>query len=282
MSNKISAVVCSKNDNANNYKRIILTLNNLIDLYDEVIFVDYGSESETFISYLGNKIKKSGKLKCIKVSPEFCKSVSWDKSNKFIEVYARNIGIRRASGDFIVSTNQDIISDLPKDLRNDTLYTVRRYNYPEYLIDSIFEKHIEIDMISPLEYFKSIKHTMTRQPRAVDDHRNATWEPGDIWSLVVSCGDYQIAHRNVWNEIKGFEESMTLRCFADSNLMKKAEEHGFKINVLDLDIFHLDHQVNVSSGYALNNKTYYINDFTKTKNPDTWGFYDNVFEEEIL
>lgn len=273
---KISSVFCSKNDSPGNRVRIILTIKNLINLYDEVVYVDYGSESKNLIEELKDYLPKQGKLKCIIVPKEFCVSVSQSNSNKFIEVYARNIGIRRASSDYIVSTNQDIICEKPSSIRSDTMYTVRRYNYPINLVDGL------LNIENPLNHLKSIKQNLTRQPMAVDHNRNPIWDPGDIWSLVVSCGDYQIAHKDVWNEIKGFEESMVERCYADSNLMKKSEEHGFKIDILDLDIFHLDHQINVSSNYNLNNRIHYVNQFSKTQNPHTWGFSNYKFNEIII
>ena len=193
-----------------------------------------------------------------------------------MEVYARNIGIRRATGEFIVSTNQDVISDRPVNLDENTMYTVRRHNYPINLVENL------LNIEKPLSHLKSIKNSLTRQPIAVDKNRNAIWDSGDIWSLVVSCGDYQIAHKNIWNTIKGFEESMIHRCYADSNLMKKSEVHGFKIDVLDLDIFHLDHTINMSSNYQLNDKIMYVNEFQQTKNPKSWGFEEIKFKERII
>jgi hypothetical protein len=270
---KISAVFCSKNDNPNNFTRVLLTLKNLINLYDEVVYVDYGSEGISLANQLRGLFPETGKLKVVEVPANFCKEVSPNNSNKFIEVYARNIGIRRASSEFIVSTNQDIICDMPSVLADDTMYTVRRYNYPINLVDGLLKVE------NPLNYLKQIKHNLTRQPMAVDENRNAIWDAGDIWSLVVSCGDYQIAHRRVWDEIRGFEESMVERCYADSNLMKKSEDHGFKINILDLDIFHLDHPINLSSNYNMNDRVNYINNFSKTKNSVDWGFAKNNFVE---
>jgi hypothetical protein len=64
--------------------------------------------------------------------------------------------------------------------------------------------------------------------------------------------------------------------------MKKSEVHGFKIDVLDLDIFHLDHTINMSSNYQLNDKIMYVNEFQQTKNPKSWGFEEIKFKERII
>jgi hypothetical protein len=143
-------------------------------------------------------------------------------------------------------------------------------------VDSLLEKQ------NPLEYLNSIKYTLGRQPMSIDETGNAIWDSGDIWSLVVSCGDYQIAHRKIWESIRGFEESMTGRCYADSNIMKKAKVSGYGIAVLNLNIFHLDHPINHSVNYNLNDRVKYVNEFNKTNNSTSWGFSDIDFEEKIL
>ena len=267
---KISAVVCSRNDNPNNYVRLVLTLNNLIDLYDEVIYVDYGSVKPIFEEeFFKINVKKSARLRCINVTLDNAKAIL---SDRFIEVYARNIGIRRATCDFIVSTNQDIICDRPATLDENTLYTVARYNYPIHLVNGLCE------IPQYLQELKRVKSSLSRQQDAVDSAGNPIWDSGDRWSLVVSCGDYQIAHKKIWNKIRGFEESMIERCYADSNLMKKASKF-FNIKKLDLDVFHLDHPINVSSNYKLNDRIKYVNNFDETLNEDTWGFSTMDFNE---
>lgn len=271
----ISAVLCSKNDNPSNLSRVVLTLNNLVKHYDEIVYVDYGSDNEVLTEKLKPYLLKTGKLRTIIVPKSFCESVSTDNSNKFIEVYARNIGIRRATSNFILSTNQDVVSDIPKELNDTTLYTVRRYNFPIGQVEHL----LQVENV--LEYLKSIKHLLPRQPDSVDSNGQPTWDSGDIWSLVVSCGDYQIAHRNLWYAIKGFEESMTARGYADSNIMRKAVNYNYRTKKLELDIFHLDHHINQSSNYSLNDRIRYVNNFESSTNTDTWGFSDTKFNEVV-
>jgi hypothetical protein len=64
--------------------------------------------------------------------------------------------------------------------------------------------------------------------------------PNDKWSIINCCGDFQLAHRDLWNKIKGFEEKMTYACFQDTNVQKKATLEGgnliahFELLVVDL------------------------------------------------
>lgn len=273
----ITAVVCSRNDSQDN-RRMILALKNMSNLYDEVILVDYGSEVPLH-EYLMNQLPQTGKLRCITVSPELVRKLSDSNSDKFVEVWARNIGIRRATSDFIVSTNQDVIIDRPERVPEDTMYTVARYSVPQAHTDTLFAQASAPYLCdipssdSPLWYLKGHKNEFQRHPNSTDEQGRATWDPGDVWSLVVSCGDFQLAHRNIWYKIRGFEESLIHRGYADSNIMKKASKF-FKIDRIDLSVFHLDHPMNSSYSYQLNDKTACVIQFDETTNPETWGFSD--------
>lgn len=262
----ISAVICSKNDSKDNNLRMTLALKNMINLYDEIIIVDYGSEiplHKTLIDLL----PKTNKLRCINVSQDLTQRFNPDNPTSFMEVWARNIGICRATSDFIVSTNQDVIIDRPNIINEDTMYTVARYCVPESHLQSISNQ------TNYLEFLKNIKGQFEKHPNSTDEQGRPTWDPGDIWSLVVSCGDFQIAHKNIWNKIKGFEETMIHRGYADSNIMRKASKF-FKIQRMDIDIFHLDHPANTSYHYQVNDRMKYVNNFDETTNSDTWGFSD--------
>lgn len=274
--NNITAVFCSRNDSKDpNFPfRFITTVNNLTTQYDEVIYVDYASEHTPVHKDLQTFINKTGKLRCITITPEDAAQISPFGNTKFIEVYARNIGIRRARSNWIISTNQDVVSDRPVELDSKTMYTVARHNVPENYF-------LQVDSENSLKWLKENKGSFTVQPDAIDSAGNPTWDPGDRWSLVVSCGDYQIAHRDVWYSIKGFEESMIYRSYADSNIMKKASM-SFDIRKLDLDIFHLDHPVNPSANYTVNDRIKYVVDFSITENPETWGFSNISFTEEVI
>ena len=107
---------------------------------------------------------------------------------------------------------------------------------------------------------------------------HATWDAGDILSLVVGCGDFQFAHRDIWESIKGYEEWLGGRYYNDSNVMKKASLLH-RTEKAHEDVFHLDH---TSSGgvrvvpegeiLPLNDRLAAVNDFTHTQNKEDWGW----------
>ena len=276
---KITAVITSRNDNwgINLKQRAILCLQNFIERYDKVIYVDWCSNESSLLSDIKSNIKFKNNLTHIIVT-----KVDLFQINKeltlipMIDVLGRNIGIRRADTEFIVSTNIDIIAEKPniENLDIDTLYVAPRrdiFNYPS---------------ISPLELGNSLIKNMNIYRCMPDTDKSETpSHREDKWSIVVACGDYQLAHRNVWYNIKGFEEEMIYRGCADTNLMKKGLIYG-KTSKLDLPVFHLYHSYvhpnTTDNAQFGNDEQKYIKNFTKTTNRETWGFSDYTFKTEIL
>jgi len=121
----------------------------------------------------------------------------------------------------------------------------------------------------------AVRHHYTRQPDAVDGI-----------SLVNCCGDFQLAHKSVWYSIRGFEESMIYRAFADTNAMVKAKQLDFVIEKLDYNLYHLNHynaayqQMHVVK--PLNDKEKYITNFKRTTNLETWGCARRHFDFEMI
>ena len=125
-----------------------------------------------------------------------------------------------------------------------------------------------------LDEIKQNKQKFKQQPDAVVNGQ-AVWDSGDIWSLVVGCGDFQFAHKDVWYGIKGFEESFGGRCFADSNLMKKGALM-FRTEKALVPIFHLNHGTGKNSKQGeilpMNDRFKCVNEFQETSNNDDWGW----------
>ena len=111
---------------------------------------------------------------------------------------------------------------------------------------------------------------------------------GDNYSIINCCGDFQIAHKDVWNEIRGFEEELIYVLYSDTNVQKKALMHGFELKALyNPALFHIEHGKG-GGGFldGINKKTNdphraIVNQF-KTYNPDTWGFNDIEIEYETI
>ena len=112
---KLSAVVVNRNDNYKEAKRAAFCVNSLLDTFDEVIYVDYNSPDDkgSSLNNFIDDIPKEGRLRHIIIPPYVhnltTNIIAGPYAQVCNEVIAKNIGIRRASGDWIVSTNIDII-----------------------------------------------------------------------------------------------------------------------------------------------------------------------------
>ena len=290
---KLSAVVVTRNDNYGGdlNDRATYCLNSLINTFDEVILIDWNSPNNRPLLWdIDQNIKFKGNLKHIVITPEIASMLTNEDPNAQVccETLGRNIGIRRATGDYIVSTNIDVIAprrdQLEKTINNDlnqkTFYTISR-------------RHIEW---KDIEEF----HGGERKYNEWEELRNHLIEnseerkyeekvvDGDDYSIVNCCGDFQLAHRDIWDEIRGFEEELIYVLYSDTNVQKKAVKHGFELKAIySPALFHIYHGKG-GGGFldGINKKTNdpyrAITAQEKTENADTWGFEPVEMEYELL
>jgi hypothetical protein len=288
---KITAVVICRNDNygGNLKERAIYSLNSAIDTYDEVIYVDWNSPTNSLFYDIKDNLNLKGNLKHFVIEPELAALLTNYDQNAQVccETLARNIGIRRAEGDWILSTNIDIIHPTREsiesklnELDKNTFYTISR-------------RHTDWETImnfhgGTLKYsdWKSLRNHLTEnsEERKYDE----SVVTGDDYSLINCCGDYQIATREVWNEIRGFEESLIYVLYSDTNVQKKAVMYGFGLKAIySPALFHIYH--GKGGGGFLDGINRVTNDphraivnQTKTKNLDSWGFSSLDLQYELF
>jgi hypothetical protein len=125
--------------------------------------------------------------------------------------------------------------------------------------------------------------------------------PNDEYSLINCCGDFQLASKEVWHKVKGFEENMIYACFADSNIQKKAVLNGFGLEVLyNPPLFHMEHGAYYTKedgtrvldsenkgSYQGDSKAYnsvwdWVETFNESHNPEEWGWGNIEIEFEVF
>jgi hypothetical protein len=289
---KLSAVIVSRNDNygGNLLERSTYCFNSMIDTFDEVFYIDWNSPNGSLLNEVKHNVQFKGNFHHIVITPENASILTNNdpEAQKCCEVLGRNIGLRRASGDWLVSTNIDIIapdrSELEKTLSNldtSTFYTISR-------------RHIDLKMIKEVHKTEELLYEKWREVRdfyiksSEERHYEEKTVSGDDYSLVNCCGDFQIAHRSVWNTVRGMEEDLIYALYADTNVQKKAVMHGFQLKALySPALFHIDH--GKGGGGFLTGVNRRPNDIHraisyqfKTENSESWGFSDIDIEQEIL
>jgi hypothetical protein len=282
---KLGVVVVNRNDGYKDYERGIIHFKSMLDAFDEVTYIDWNSPEGSFLWEIQDKLPKTGKLKHFVIPPEIVNQIIEDpQAQQCNETISRNIGIRRSEADWVVSTNIDIIAPKRKDMLNlikqldkNTFYTVSRREAPK-------------DVVYKYGHTKWKKLQEELYNTIPERHFPAMVCPNDKFSLINCCGDFQMAHRDVWHDIKGFEETMLYACFADTNVQKKATLHGYGLkDIYNPPLFHIEHGAyytkedgtrvsdpNHKGAYTGDTKAYnnvwnYVEYFTQTKNEDSWG-----------
>ena len=106
--------------------------------------------------------------------------------------------------------------------------------------------------------------------------------------MINCCGDFQIAPKHIWEEIRGFEEELIYPLFADTNVQKKSVMHGFQLRALfDPPFYHINH--GKGGGGLFDGKNRKANDQRRaiieqelTQNESSWGFSDTEIEFEVF
>lgn len=268
-----AAVIVTRNDNygGNQHYRTKMCLDNLSKVFDYIFVVDWKCVDD--VSLLESMKYKRSNVVDIKIKKSFlAENFPYMLKYPVVETVGRNIGIRIAIDngiDWICSTNQDILMEPFNEhqLKKDTLYTVRKrhilqheYETPSFNFNNILKN----------------KEIYRREEYASRDGKDL-WDPGDRWSIAVCCGDFQLAHKDLWSEIRGFEEEMLGRGYADSNLMKRPILIGKNAEELDIGIFHLDHGRDPTTTsdeiLPVNDRIKYVNNFVRSSNKKTWGMH---------
>ena len=287
---KTGVCIISRNDGYGGFleERASININSALECYDYVYYIDWNSTTDlTLLEKIKDHIPKYKNIRQFKVSPQVATFLTKNQpAQKCCEVLARNIGIRRMCDDgidYIVSSNIDIINPSKKDMNrfvekymNDNLFcTVSRRDINLQWSSKTWQHNVENFYKKPV--IENLRKNYYRYPCMPpnDEHYHA--------ALISYCGDFQIAHRNVWSKIKGFEESLLKRGYTDVNVQLKAYHAGVPLFVYyHLPVFHINHGLGGYGGNSDNHtldkkkdfeyRHYVCTQLKLTSNSDNWGF----------
>jgi len=254
---------------------------NRMQVQAEIVFVNYnpitaGEPIETFIKW--PRSTENVKVKVVTVPNEVhadLTSAGQRKPVPVLEYIAKNVGIRRASGEFIVSMNPDILfldetieqlASTSLDLR--TYYRADRVDYRigESSEDPTWEKVYNgsiccylIGFRYPMKGYSPLKLVALRafnRFRLFFHLKFIHWfKP--VFALVgwkpnphnaeyhFHCnvsGDFIMMHRTIWHQLKGNPERSYVALHTDAKMVVMAGVSGLAEVVLPQPIFHRDHQ----------------------------------------
>jgi FkbM family methyltransferase len=288
---KTAVVVFGRNDGYKEKERFAIHLTTMLETFDEVIYVDWNSPTHSFLYEVLDMIPKTGRLKHFAIPPEYAKMMSNNDEKAQIcnSVLSFNLGLRRTDAEWIVLSTTDVIPPTKKALsefiaqaNKNSFYTFNRRDI-EY--DDVIANLDNLD-----EYRKHLDETT--EPR----YFPTKVTPNDEYSIFNCCGDFQLAPKNIWYKLRGYEEPMLYACFVDTNVQKKSVLYGFDlVPVLDVPLYHMSHKGMDNDGSSPSKQYYndamewveYFDKYEKyehimiSRNVDTWGFSRGFSNIEI-
>lgn len=289
---KTACVVFGRNDGYKEAERFKIHITTLLDTFDEVIYIDWNSPTHSFLYEIIDDIPKTGRLKHFAIPPEYANLLTMEDPHAQVcnTVISFNLGLRRTDAEWVVVSTTDIIPPSKETLDNfisqakkTTFYTFSRRDI-EY--DDVIANLDRLD-----DYRKELDQSTN--PR----HFPARVTPNDVWSIFNCCGDFQLAHHNIWHKIRGYEEPMLYACFVDTNVQKKATLYGFDLQpVYDIPLYHMSHKGMSNDGSSPSKQYYndawewveYFGAYKKhehimySRNADTWGYSNVEIEYETI
>jgi hypothetical protein len=191
------------------------------------------------------------------VDPQWHRRLSVNPKLVFMEFFAKNVGIRRARGQFTLTTNTDIwlsrevLRALPR-LQQGTLYrTIRVDLKREVGYDGMTHEILE----HPESFLRS--NVLTR-----DYYSNAS-------------GDFLLLDGETLRRLRGFNEVFRqAKIHKDSNFCVHARHRGVPVDVIG-QVYHLDHESSWNNVMHL----YFANGAESHVGPPDWDWerdYENL------
>ena len=218
----------------------------------EFVFVEWAPPSDRTLLFeeTGKALPDFDRAVCswYVVDPEYHSALSLNPRLEYHEFLAKNVGVRRARGEYILTSNCDV-------------YLGRR------VLDALEQRALE-----PRVLYRAPRHDLNLP---VDLHA-VGWamleDPGNLAGpahvlkrpyMGSGTGDFVLLDRASFHEIRGFNEIYRVaRIGIDRNVIVKALASGFEIRDIGGAVYHQNHE----GSYRLNPKAY---DGRETEAP--WG-----------
>lgn len=285
MSGKFGVALVGRNDNYGGQfaESLKYVLNSCLLTYDEVNFVDWNTplDRPLLLDLIRPELFETGKLRYIIVRPELHHKLTdhFPYAEECSEVLGRNVGVRRLNTEYKICTNADEIQP-PREY-------LEQHADPK-IFTTVARHGVQMSDVKALGGPKDIESIRTQFAR--EGHNQAfpiRMSEDDCWSVVAWCGDLQMAHSDVWEEIQGYDETALGSSYADTYIQRKAMEMGYQVvAAYDVPIFHIDHHKSseLNSAKAANPTDVLYNWYPKYTKPEvsTWGLPQYNLEEIII
>ncbi|MCS6934368.1 MAG: hypothetical protein NZM35_04345 [Chitinophagales bacterium] len=185
------------------------------------------------------------------------------------QMSAKNVGIRRACGEFVLCTNVDILfSDAcfdriaRRDFRSDTFYRANRLDIPDDVLKlTSVSEQLQYAAQHPLKRLGKNRHL--KHVRGIPDYLyrfkrltkllDIPWgwydrlQQGKMYDLLqldtMACGDFTLMHKNAWLQIDGYAELDMYSIHVDTLALYAAHLAGMKQEIFEWYecVYHIHH-----------------------------------------
>lgn len=316
----ISFVVTARNDDyggnwinrINAFMKVLAYQAERVQLLCELIFVEYNPVSNKPNLYKELTVPQNNyfKVRFIIVPNDFHNKLPNNDKVVICEFIAKNIGARRANGEYIIGTNPDVLfgSDLfdflsQKKLQNGTFYRINRSDLSTgYIKPSISVEQIISDAKNKITKImfnnQTVYVSFTTWLSTFIHGRNMKiffqcplfniWRKPKIDNSIIhenAAGDFLLMHKSLWEKVRGYDEMTVGSGVMDGYIMYSLYCLGVKQSILPYSLFHINHHRGGVRYLASHtkfredaNKMLRTKELYKVNNPD-WGFPNMNFEE---
>lgn len=279
--NRLSIVVASRNDThgGNILRRMRLFIDGLLEqtrrhrLHAELIVVEWNPPVDR--PPLHDVLSKPGADDCltvryITVPSSIHRRYRCASGMPLFQMIAKNVGIRRARGEFVLCTNVDLLFSEPLmrllagiRLRGDTYYRANRCDVPDG-VDPAWDlasqlawceghvirrlgrdpryRHVNLELVGMHKKNNAKKWLFNKLALAM----RLVWtrEQRMFYQLdSVACGDFTLMSRTAWMAIQGYVELDLYSLHVDSLSLIAATSAGYAQHVFPPDActYHIDH-----------------------------------------
>ncbi|MCS6820166.1 MAG: hypothetical protein RMJ53_02410 [Chitinophagales bacterium] len=246
----------------------------------EIVFVNYNPlpdpSIETFIDWPESNDKV--RLRIITINNEVHQTILGErpmiKNVPVLEYIAKNAGIRRSTGNFILVMNPDIIIhhrlfENLNYLKASNYYRTNRFDFDNdgYHENNLYTKEPSFDSITRIWlkghiiYPKNLTWQKYRRMLLVNSMKNI-WKGHnekikfllDLLSITIythnvefsyhcnASGDFMLASREMFHRLRGYRENSPVALHTDSIFVIQCAAAGLKEKIFFYPIFHKEHE----------------------------------------
>jgi len=256
----LSIVVTARNDNhgGNLLHRMQIFVNGILvqserhGLRTELILVEWNPPSDK--PRLAEALSWPERhdfctVRIIEVPPEIHQQYKHSDNLPLYQMIAKNVGIRRARGEFILATNIDILfsHELMRflasgALENGYVYRVDRYDVPEDVpLNTSIDKQLEYcrKNVIRINSLDGTRNLLT------GDYLPSRLPPFMSFAGLHfnSCGDFTLMHKEHWFALRGYPEFDMYSFHLDTLFLLLAHYGGVRQKILSnpMRIYHIEH-----------------------------------------